>query len=203
MDTPVTDPTGMAPPAPAEEAAATPAPEGEQLPLIADPNDAIRQELADLKRTNEKLAKQLRAQEDTKLAEAGEFKALAEKRSAELQDANARLDLMAKRQALHNEAAKAGLQSMEFLKMVDMSALTLEGDVVTGADAAIAALRTSHPVLFEKTSDVPTPSITPGNNGRTIDPTRAYTSAELESMTDAEFASYREAKYGSTNKNPI
>lgn len=201
--------------APAPETAPNPAPEApkpqEQPPAPKEPEQAklfeaddTKAQLAELKKQNEKLARQLKAQEDAKLEEAGKYKELADKRAQELQETQQRLQSMAKRTALQAEAVKAGLQSMDFLKLVDLDSLQLEGDQVVGADAAISGLRESHPMLFEKRNAVPTPNVTPGNAGVKIpDPTRSYTSSELRGLSDEQMQAYFDQKYGNANKNPI
>lgn len=177
--------------------------EPEQAALF-DTGPDFKAQLAELKKQNEKLSRQLKVQEEAKLEEAGKFKELADKRAQELEATQTRLQATLKRQALQAEAIKAGLTSFDYLKMVDMEALEIEGDDVRGADAAIAALKQSHPVLFEKSASVPTPSVTPGSaSGKAPDPTRAYDSGELRAMNDDQFKALIDAKYGNPFKNPI
>jgi hypothetical protein len=117
-------------------------------------NMALKGELKKFKSAQEKA-------EADRLKESGQFKELHEKAQAKLAQRDQRL-VQAELKAL---AVKEGIGDLDYLKLADVSGVTIDEDGnVTGAAEAISQLKASKPALFQAAPQIPgTPK--PGSTG--------------------------------------
>lgn len=194
---------------PKADAAAPEAPQAPAAPEAPEQPPFPAVEVDDLRAQNKALAKKLadyekaaEAKKEADLAEAGKYQELADKRSQELLEAQAKYTSLLRANALQAAGIKAGLADLAYLRMIDADALEIndEGNVV-GADEALATLKENHPALFQvdgpgKPNAVPTPRSAGVGGTKAPDPTRAYSSEEIKNMTDEQFLAWQKAKKG-------
>ena len=166
----------------------------------AEDTGKLKAENADLRKRLSALETSQKRSQEEQLAKQGEWQKVAETRGGELEQLKASHTKLLKKTALQAAAVSEGLRSMDFLKLVDLDALAIDGDSVTGAAEAISGLKETHPLLFgEQKEGVKTPSVQPGGPKPLADPTRRYSSQDIKGMTDDEFVAWKKAKNPNSN----
>lgn len=133
------------------------------------------------------------AEKLTKLEEAGKTElekatAKAAEADAKIKDANDRADRAAIKAHLVSAASKAGAIDLDAVDaLLDRSSITVDGDTVTGVDAAVESLKKAKPHLFGK------PKPTPGSadGGQQGDKPGQWTREDLKGKTSAEIEAAR------------
>lgn len=161
----------------------TDAPAPPQAPQVAE----LQAELIEARKALAKFQADARTAEEKAAESRGEFEKLAQSRAAERDAALSQVTEMRKQHALQAEAIRAGLTDFDYLALVNMDLVQVDGTQVTGADKALEDLKSRKPLIFGqgKTHNTPTPSVNPGAGGTPPggqDPTREYSAEEWAHM---------------------
>jgi hypothetical protein len=148
-------------------------------------------------RKNEALAKQnataaakLAKIEEASKSELERAQAAAAEADQRAKAAEERIARALTKAAVSAAAAKAGaIDADAVLALLPPDAVTVEGDNVTGVDAAIEALRKSKPYLFGK----PKPAAGSADGGRQSDKPAQWTREDLKGKSSAEIEAARKA----------
>lgn len=153
----------MEDPKPGTPAGANPQgdPKPGEKPGDGDKRKFTDDEAAQLLKENMAFKAKLKAQEDAKtkdeekrLKEQGEFKALSEKNQAKADAATNKLKFA----ELKAAAIKAGIIDLDLVKLADVSKITVgEDGEVSGVDEVISAMQAAKPHFFGTTQQPPVP----------------------------------------------
>jgi hypothetical protein len=192
MADPITPPAGSTP-------AGQPAPSASPAPAAAAPAPTVAAAAAQEADAEKKPILRMRAIEAERKVSTleSELKTTSERAKA-ADEFKSKYEGQLKSNALLLEASKLGLKNPDFLKLVDTSKVTLEGDAVKGADVALQALQKAHPDLFGP-PDPKTlkPGVTAqppaGGTSSTFDPNRDYSADEIRSFKPEQLAEWKRA----------
>lgn len=146
-----------------------------------------RKHEADAK-TNRAAAEKLAKLEEAGKTELEKATAKAAEADAKIKEANDRADRAAIRAQLTSAAATAGAIDVDAVDaLIDRSSITVDGDTVTGVDAAIDALKKAKPHLFGK----PKPAPGSADQGQQGNKPGQWTREDLKNKSSAEIEAAR------------
>lgn len=180
-----TDATGE----PEAGAGSPPSPESPDANALAA---RLRKREKELQQAQQKLQQLEQAQADKAKADMSEverYKSEAEQYRKQVEETQARFQESQRHSAFRFAAQQAGVIDVDAaLKLADLSVLEFDGDEVTGADAAVKALKKSKPYLFGST---PPPNSSGGGGANPASGApqgRTLSAKQIEAMSTAEYA---------------
>lgn len=139
-------------------------------------------------KANRAAAEKLAKLEESGKTELEKATAKAAEADAKIKEANDRADRAAIKAHLVSAASKAGAIDVDAVDaLIDRSSITVDGDSVTGVDAAVDALKKAKPLLFGK----PKPAPGSADGGPTGDKPGQWTREDLKGKTSAEIEAAR------------
>lgn len=139
-------------------------------------------------KTNRAAAEKLAKLEEAGKTDLEKANAKAAEAEQKIKDANDRADRAAIKAHLTSSAAKAGAIDVDAVDaLIDRSSITVDGDSVTGVDAAVEALKKAKPQLFGK----PKPPPGSADQGQQGNKPGQWTREDLKGKSSAEIEAAR------------
>ncbi len=172
--------------------------EGKSRSKAWEAAEAHKKEAADLKTKLAGYEKKERDAADADALKKGEYEKLAKQKDEVATQAQARADRAVRKAALIEEGTKLGLSSPDFLRMLDVESVKVDGETVTGAAEAMKALKVAHPECFGvpdlKNKDTTTSRGTAG--GEAFDPGSVRSVADVEKLSPENRKAYIRSRGG-------